>query len=284
MRENMSGTPAEEISGAGSPARQSGVNSPFPTPTPQVADQSFLDWGRGGSAFQQGRSRPAVESRGTGSSRRGRSGDGAGRAVYLGQWLDVPLAARRGSRGQWDGGAGRGRCGFPRTLASAYARAPWRTPAGFHACPAWSTRPRPEGTPTVRRRGARLGEGSPVRDGACAMARARPSAGKEHAQCEGTIGYVGAWGMLGESRARRTRRSAQNPQPAGGEKKEERDHLRVTSGKAAFCGEAMASHGPRSSPGARGVTVTHRSSAPRQTPGPFPLTLGSRAPQPPLPL
>lgn len=54
------------------------------------------------------------------------------------------------------------------------------------------------------------------------MARARPSAGKEHAQCEGTIGYVGAWGMLGESRARRTRRSAQNPQPAGGEKKEER--------------------------------------------------------------
>ena len=132
--------------------------------------------------------------------------------------------------------------------------------------------------------GARPGEGSPVRDGACAVARARPSAGKEHAQYEGTIGYVGARGMLGESPARRTRRSARNPQPAGGEKKEERDHLRVTSGKAAFCGEAMASHEPCSSPGARGVTATHRSSAPRQTPGPFPLTLGSRAPQPPLPL
>lgn len=75
------------------------------------------------------------------------------------------------------------------------------------------------------------------------MARARPSAGKEHAQCEGTIGYVGARGMLGESRARRTRRSARSPQPAGGEKKEERDHLRVTSGKAAFCGKAVAPHG-----------------------------------------
>lgn len=43
-------------------------------------------------------------------------------------------------------------------------------------------------------------EGSPVRDGACAVARARPSAGKEHAQCEGTMGDVGARGMLGERR------------------------------------------------------------------------------------
>lgn len=41
---------------------------------------------------------------------------------------------------------------------------------------------------------------------------------------------------------RRTRRSARSPQPTGGEKKE-RNHLRVTSGKAAFCGEAVASHG-----------------------------------------
>lgn len=80
-----------------------------------------------------------------------------------------------------------------------------------------------------------------MRDGACAVARARPSAGTGHAHCEGTIGYVGARGMLGERRARRTRRSARSPQAAGGEKKE-RNHLRVTSGKAAFCGEAVASH------------------------------------------
>lgn len=42
--------------------------------------------------------------------------------------------------------------------------------------------------------------------------------------------------------SRRTRRSAQSPQPTG-EKKQERNHLRVTSGKAAFCGEAVAFHG-----------------------------------------
>lgn len=169
MRENMSGTPAEEISGAGSPARQSGVNSPFPTPTPQVADQSFLDWGRGGSAFQQGRSRPAVESRGTVSSRRGRSGDGAGRAVYLGQWLDVPLAARRGSRGRWRGGAGRGRCGGPhpsfrvrsRTLANT-GRLP-RLPGMEHAPSAGRYPNRPaEGNPARR---GKPSEGWSVRSG-----------------------------------------------------------------------------------------------------------------------
>lgn len=51
-----------------------------------------------------------------------------------------------------------------------------------------------------------------------------------------------------------------------------------------FAGRVSVPTGPRSSPRARDVTVTHRSSAPRQAPGPFPLTLGSRAPQPPLPL
>lgn len=44
------------------------------------------------------------------------------------------------------------------------------------------------------------------------------------------------------ARTPRTRRSSRSPQPAGGEKKE-RNHLRVTSGKAAFCEEAVASHG-----------------------------------------
>lgn len=43
--------------------------------------------------------------------------------------------------------------------------------------------------------------------------------------------------------SRRTRRSPRSPQPTGGEEKKERNHLRVTSGKAVFCGEALASHG-----------------------------------------
>ena len=60
--------------------------------------------------------------------------------------------------------------------------------------------------------------------------------------------------------------------------------LRVTSGKAAFCGEAVVPDRARRPPRARSVTVTHRSSALGQAPSPFPLTLGSRNPQPPLPL
>lgn len=39
---------------------------------------------------------------------------------------------------------------------------------------------------------------SPRGSGACAVHRARLCVGKEHAQCEGTIGYVGAQGMLGK--------------------------------------------------------------------------------------
>lgn len=81
----------------------------------------------------------------------------------------------------------------------------------------------------------------------------------------------------------RTRRRARRPQPTGGGKKE-RNHLRVTSGKAAFCGEAVAPNRARRPPRAWDVTATHRSSAPGQAPGPSPLTLGSRNPQPPLPL
>lgn len=151
----------------------------------------------------------------------------------------APAAARRGR-----GAAG---AGSQRPAAPAHTRRPPRLPGTRARAPAGRH-------PDCSRSGARRarpaastpkatwpGEGSPVRDRACAVARARPSAGTGHAHCEGTIGYVGARGMLGERRARRTRRSARSPQAAGGEKKE-RNHLRVTSGKAAFCGEAVASH------------------------------------------
>ncbi|ELW53206.1 hypothetical protein TREES_T100017894 [Tupaia chinensis] len=42
---------------------------------------------------------------------------------------------------------------------------------------------------------------SPRGSGACAVHRARLCVGKEHAQCEGTIGYVGAQGMLAPRQA-----------------------------------------------------------------------------------
>lgn len=68
---------------------------------------------------------------------------------------------------------------------------------------------------------------------ACAGARASPSAGIKHAQCKSTLGYVGVWACSVRTAAPRTRRRARRPQPTGGGKKE-RNHLRVTSGKAAF--------------------------------------------------
>lgn len=173
---------------------------------------------------------------------RRRAGQEAGRASFR-DHVGSAGGRQAGPEERRGGGAGRGRCGGPPgpQLPRTHARLedtgrPPRLPGTEHA-PAAGRRPNRSAQEH------RPGEGSPVRDGACAVARARPSAGKEHAQCEGTIGYVGARGMLGESRARRTRRSARSPQPAGGEKKEERDHLRVTSGKAAFCGKAVAPHG-----------------------------------------
>lgn len=121
-----------------------------------------------------------------------------------------------GARG--DGGKGR----RPRQVrgptdppASAHARAPLsghRPVVCRHQCagrehaPLTGRRPNRSAQQLAPRPGATApratwpGEGSPVRDGACAVARARPSAGKEHAQCEDTIGYVGAQGMLGEGR------------------------------------------------------------------------------------
>lgn len=145
----MSGTPAEEVSGgAGSPARQSGLTSPSP-PQPRRLRTRVFSIGVGESTFQQGRSRPAVESQGTGVLPEGSIGGRGGESSLLGQWLDVPLAARRGSRG---GGAGVRAAQVRGSPAPQLRyRAPWRTPAGFHARPAWSTRPRPEGAPTARR-------------------------------------------------------------------------------------------------------------------------------------
>lgn len=116
-------------------------------------------------------------------------------------------------------GAGHGRCGVPLPPAPAHTRAPRPSPrlhGTASTCPQPGRRPnrsaqvRAPGPGTSGPGGTWPGEGRPAGDGACAVARARPSAGKEHAQCEGTIGYVGAWGMLGES-----------PDPAHAQKRSE---------------------------------------------------------------
>ena len=100
--------------------------------------------------------RPAVESRGNGSSR-GSAASGGGPARRQGEHpfgttLGVPAAARRGPR---SGGAGAraaaGAGGHSAPSFRARTRA-WRTRAGLHACQGRSTRPRPEGAPTARRR------------------------------------------------------------------------------------------------------------------------------------
>lgn len=175
-----------EVSGRGSPARPVG-NLRL---RPQVSDGGFPERRGRRSAFQQRRSGPALESRGDRSSRGSAGGRPGGEARRGKQSTRVNGWMRRRPLGGTRGPVGRGRGprqvrGSPGPAASAYARAPRQTPAGLHTCPGWSTRPRPEGAPTARRKGAGPGEGSPVRDGACAVARARPSAGKEHAQCEG---------------------------------------------------------------------------------------------------
>lgn len=147
----------------------------------------------------------------------GRPGGGARGAGAEATWATGWLRGRRqaGPEGAAGRGAGRGRCGAPLTPSlRARSRAPRRAPASgrlrdcagrLHA-PLTGRRPNHSAQELVPRAGASAsrgtwpGEGSPVRDRACAVARARPSAGKRHAQCEGTSGYVGARGMLGESR------------------------------------------------------------------------------------
>lgn len=116
------------------------------------------------------------------------------------------------------------------------------------------------------------------------MRRNEGEAKRRHRACavQRHIRLRGSLGMLSENRSPAHAQKGRCPQPTGGGKKE-RNHLRVTSGKAASCGEAVTPDRARRPPRAWSVTVTHRSSAPGQAPGPFPLTLGSRNPQPPLP-
>lgn len=134
-------------------------------------------------------------------------------------WRGQPVVNAEGRRARPEGSAGGHRPrqvrGPPDSPAAAQARAPpggHRPAVSLHGragsvhAPLTGKRPNRSAQEPAQRPGAAAprgtwpGEGSPVRDRACAVARARPSAGKEHAQCEGTSGYVGAQGMLAESR------------------------------------------------------------------------------------
>lgn len=236
--------------------------------------------------------------RGPGVPRSAGQEAGRGKQSQLGALVGLCGSRQAGLEGSAGRGAGRGRCGvpltlqLPRTLArprrpQASGRPPRLHATGARALARKASQPLRAGARALggatASRSTWPGEGSPVRDRACAVARARPSAGKEHAQCEGTGGYVGARGMLRERR-----------EPAHAQKRSEpathwwRKKTEITSElrqeRPRFAGRLWLPAGLGSSPRERGVTVTHRLSARRQTPGPFPLTLGSRAPQPPLPL
>lgn len=63
------------------------------------------------------------------------------------------------------------------------------------------------------------------------MARARPSAGKEHAQCEGTNGYVGARDMLGEGQGPAHAQKRSEPATRWREKRERSPQSYVRKGR-----------------------------------------------------
>lgn len=195
---------------------------------PPTSHQVFLKWGTARAAQQRSvwpaegaALRGGRWSRSHGSSR-GHEAQGralrpgvqprASRARAAGGYRGRPPGGARGVGGRAQAAAGAGSPGPSSFRAS--SRAPRRAPAsgqpprrrGAGAAPLTGKRPNrsaqePAQSPGASApRGTWPGEGSPVRDRACAVARARPSAGKEHAQCEGTLGYVGAQGMLAESR------------------------------------------------------------------------------------
>lgn len=143
-----------------------------------------------------------------------------------------------------------GRPRLPRPPGRSRRPAAGPTPARDGGAPA------PPALQPLRARGTRPGRRVRYPGGSSAGARSRASEGMEHAQWRGR-GRERARGMRSvkaqsatwepgacsvRAKARRKRSSARRPQPAGGEKKEERNHLRVTSGKAAICGEAVVSH------------------------------------------
>lgn len=235
VRDERSGGPAAHETPRGSRRRRSLRGVPRtagphpPSPAPAAADSQ---WGAGHSPA------PRPEASGGESGRRGLRGFRRERGALRGHASGKGPAGRRAGAGPvkstWAAagfrlrlrvgtegrrGAGGGRCGVP-------AAHSFRTPHPVAGAP-----PRPQRTgirapgrkasqppgaqvraevAASRPGGTWPSEGRPARDGACALARARPSAGKEHAQCEGTIGYVGAWGMLGES-----------PDPAHAQKRSE---------------------------------------------------------------
>lgn len=151
-------------------------------------------------------------------ARRSRRWRGAGQEAGRGKQRQLGLLVLwrppGGARGSGGTGRSRGRCRVPRpssVRARSRARRPAMASGRLHDCtgrlhaPLTGRRPNRSAQELVPRAGASAsrgtwpGEGSPMRDRACAVARARPSAGKKHAQCEGTLGYVGVWGMLGEN-------------------------------------------------------------------------------------
>lgn len=186
------------------------------------------------------------------ASRRGpaREANGGGaRKVNLGCAGVSPAAAGR------DRGATgrrlrqvRGPC---HPAASAY---PTPSPARPHACTGPEHAPeagrRPNRSAHIRApRPGRPAQGAPgrVREDQPGMERAHwRGRGQVRARSMRSVKAQSATWEPGacsvRARTPRTRRRSRSPQPAGGEKKEERNHLRVTSGKAAFCEEAVASH------------------------------------------
>lgn len=228
---------------------------PTPSPAPAAADSQ---WGAGHSPA------PGPAPSGRESERRGLRGFRWERGALRGHASGKAPAGRRAGVGPakstWAAGRDRGTTGSrqrqvrgPR-CPTASAR-PTPSPARPTPAADRSTRPRPEGDPTARRTRSRRGRGVPPR-GAPGRAR-EDQPGTERAHWRGR-GQVRARSMRSvkaqsatwepgacsvRARTPRTRRSARSPQPAGGEKKEERNHLRVTSGKAAFCEETVGSHG-----------------------------------------
>lgn len=158
MRENMSGTPAEEVSGAGSPARQSGLNSPFPTPTPQVADQSFLDWG-GGIHIPAGTLATSGGKSGNRVLPEGSVGRRGGESSLLGSMVGCAAGRQAGLEGVMGRGCGPRQV---RVLPHPSFRVRSRTPANTGRLPRL---PGMEHAPSAGRYPNRPAEGSPARRG-----------------------------------------------------------------------------------------------------------------------
>ena len=217
------GFPPAEVSGPGSPEPLVPAHPPPPHRLrPQISAGACLEWEttRNGAetgppgALEGNEGAPGSTRPAEGRPRR-RAGAGPAKSTRATGWFR--LRSPGGTQGLR--GAGHGRCGVPLPPAPAHTRAPRPSPrlhGTASTCPQPGRRPnrsaqvRAPGPGTSGPGGTWPGEGRPAGDGACAVARARPSAGKEHAQCEGTIGYVGAWGMLGES-----------PDPAHAQKRSE---------------------------------------------------------------